>query len=231
MLVVLTYDAPHRKTQDLLMRLHAAGQTDLRIIAFPWEERHIRKPLIPHRPGEPSWPCLPLTNFNIKHYGSYEVIPIDELPTQLDETTELLIVGGAGILPKIITSTYPVLNIHPGYIPYGRGLDSLKWSILKDWPIGITAHLVDERTDAGQIIFQQTVSILPTDTFTSLAMRQYEVEMSSFVPAIDAYFAKYPTFQVSKVDDNIHVVTRRMPARLEALMLSKFEERKLKECV
>ena len=47
---VLTYDTPHRKTQDLLMRLRSLGHTNVTVIATPWVERQSFVPLIPHRP-------------------------------------------------------------------------------------------------------------------------------------------------------------------------------------
>ena len=49
MIYVLTYNAPHRKTQDLLFRLKANGYNDINVLATPWEERKNFKPLIPHR--------------------------------------------------------------------------------------------------------------------------------------------------------------------------------------
>ena len=49
MINVLTYNAPHRKTQDLLFRLKAKGYNDVCVLATPWEERKNFRPLIPHR--------------------------------------------------------------------------------------------------------------------------------------------------------------------------------------
>ena len=49
MIKVLTYNAPHRKTQDLLFRLKVRGYDDISVLATPWKERKNFKPLIPHR--------------------------------------------------------------------------------------------------------------------------------------------------------------------------------------
>jgi len=210
------------------MRLHSAGYVDLRIIATPWVDRKIRSPLVPHRPHEPGWPCEPIDDFNMDAYGSYEVIGVEDLQTELT-AKDTVIIGGAGILPEGLVSSVPCLNVHPGYIPYGRGLDSLKWSILKGWPVGVTAHLVDERTDAGIILFQKEVRVRPEDTFTSLAMRQYETEMNSFVPALKILRkVDWATMRPVEFDD-INVITRRMPSRLEVLMLQRFSQRKLSD--
>lgn len=49
MIVVLTYDHPHRKTQDLILRLLANGVKPL-VVATEWEEMKSFKPLIAHLP-------------------------------------------------------------------------------------------------------------------------------------------------------------------------------------
>ena len=49
MISILTYDAPHRKTQDLLFRLKAKGYSDVNVFATPWQKRKNFIPLIPHR--------------------------------------------------------------------------------------------------------------------------------------------------------------------------------------
>tara|TARA_Y200000002_G_C22599361_1_gene628831 strand:- start:802 stop:990 length:189 start_codon:yes stop_codon:yes gene_type:complete len=46
---VLTYNAPHRKTQDLLVRLKSRGYYDVEVIATPWVKRKSFKRKLPHR--------------------------------------------------------------------------------------------------------------------------------------------------------------------------------------
>ena len=54
MIAVLTYDHPHRTTQDLLLTLAAHGRADgVHVIATPWQERRNFVPLYPHRWFEP----------------------------------------------------------------------------------------------------------------------------------------------------------------------------------
>ena len=40
-----------------------------------------------------------------------------------------MLIGGAGILPKKLVNSMKIINSHPAYLPYVRGLDSLKWAI------------------------------------------------------------------------------------------------------
>ena len=65
-----------------------------------------------------------------------------------------------------------VLNIHPSLLPDYKGLDTHRRAILdgKD-QAGCTVHLVTVELDAGPIVGQSTVPILPDDTPDSLAAR------------------------------------------------------------
>ena len=57
---VLTYNAPHRKTQDLLFRLKMKGYDNVVVLAVPWINRKNFVSLIPHR-----------------HFNVLDVNPID----------------------------------------------------------------------------------------------------------------------------------------------------------
>ena len=48
MIYVLTYDFPHKKTQDLLFKLKLKDY-NVTVIGTPWVERKNFTPLIPHR--------------------------------------------------------------------------------------------------------------------------------------------------------------------------------------
>lgn len=232
MLGVLTYDAPHRKTQDLLLRIKALLSDDVLVIATPWEQRKAHKPLISHRPAEPHWPAAPLPInpadlCNSLGY-SYSVIPKDELCLNPPKA-KMVLIGGAGILPgEVIRSWPPIINAHPAWIPYGRGLDSLKWAIYKNLPIGATTHIIDDRCDAGTVIERRFIPIYPQDTFHALAHRQYEVEMDMLIGAVEKVREMESSFQPIAVEDGgeCETVHRRMPHIKEMIMLRRFESRR-----
>ena len=84
-LAVLTYNHPHRKTQDLLMQLSAFGYNDVSVIALPWEDRKQHKPLVPHRLLKP----LPIKvcDFVMHKIGSYALCylpPVNRSPPGAD---------------------------------------------------------------------------------------------------------------------------------------------------
>ena len=61
----------------------------------------------------------------------------------------------AGLVKKInlnFTKKFKVLNAHPGILPYYRGANCPEWSILNNFPIGITIHIMNNKYDSGRII-------------------------------------------------------------------------------
>lgn len=72
-----------------------------------------------------------------------------------------------------------VINIHPSYLPYGRGADPCIWSLDAGWPIGVTVHWIDEGIDTGNILFQIQVEKRELETGEELQNR-----LVSYYPSI-----------------------------------------------
>ena len=135
---ILTYDTPdsivHKKTQDLLLNLKTKGYHNIAVYAIPWVERKNFKSLIPHRHFEP-------VNVGSRDLCErlgymYNAISMEDVVAQMNLYSKThLLIGGAGMLPKELCDTNRVINSHPAYLPYTRGLDSLKWSIYEGKPI------------------------------------------------------------------------------------------------
>lgn len=213
MINVLTYDHPHRKTADLLMMLAAQGAKDVRVIALPWTERKTHKPLVWHRPSV-TWHPHPHKMAKALFFGRITT-DMANLPLFVAEAEDTL-VGGAGILPPEVVQGHRVINSHPGYLPYVRGLDALKWAIHDRLPIGVTTHLCGPEPDAGKLLDQYLLKVRPFDTFHSVAMGQYELEVEMLVEAID----KQPGEELGTDAP----VRRRMNHRQEIVMMRRFEE-------
>ena len=61
------------------------------------------------------------------------------------------------------------INVHPSLLPHYRGTDPIFWVLAKgEIETGVTIHKMDESIDAGDIIGQKKISILPEDTWHSL---------------------------------------------------------------
>ena len=55
--------------------------------------------------------------------------------------------------PFISSCKAPIINIHPTYLPYGRGIYPIIWASLNGDPFGASIHLIDsEEIDSGAII-------------------------------------------------------------------------------
>lgn len=98
---------------------------------------------------------------------------------------ELVVLAGyLKILSKEFTQKYEkrIINIHPSLLPDfgGKGYygDRVHKAVLDSGvkTTGATVHFVDEGTDTGEIILQETVEVREDDTVESLKARVLEVE-------------------------------------------------------
>ena len=208
---VITYDIPHKKTQDVLFRLKVAGFANVECVALPFIDRVNFKSLVSCRLGD-GVDILPDVFCERLGYGYTENVDLKKY--------DKILIGGARILEQSFIKGYEIINAHPGYLPYVRGLDSLKWAILNGLPIGVTTHTIDENIDLGLMIAQELINVDYFDTIHSLAYRLYMLELDMLLAAIDnsnrsPLVAKYPP-------------NRRMSHVLELKMLVKLEQMKLK---
>ncbi|WP_445278044.1 methionyl-tRNA formyltransferase, partial [Streptomyces sp. DSM 41033] len=68
------------------------------------------------------------------------------------------------------------LNIHDSLLPAYAGFSPLIWALINGEPeVGVTAHLMDEVLDAGDIVIQRSVAVGPTDTATDLFHRTVDL--------------------------------------------------------
>ncbi len=78
-----------------------------------------------------------------------------------------------------------ILNIHPALLPEFKGLHThrraLEAGVKRH---GASVHFVVAETDAGPIISQQSVSVLPSDTEETLAARVLEIEHRIYPEAL-----------------------------------------------
>lgn len=214
---ILTYNVKHRKTYDTLCLLKARGYSEVCVYAQPMHYKKSFTPYISHRPvlnmeiPDPVEVC--------KNFGySYEEGILDELniPAEMP-----LLVCGAGIIPEQFVKEHTIINSHPGMIPFSRGLDSFKWAIWEDKPIGVTTHLIGEYVDGGEIIDQKQIEIDEGDTFFEVAMQVYETEIDMLVTALEKLNEEHRF-----VNPEEYVVHKRMPHDIESHLLEKFEDYK-----
>jgi len=81
-----------------------------------------------------------------------------------------------------------ILNVHPSLLPeFAGGMDLAVHKAVLDAGAsvsGCTVHFVDEAVDAGEIVVQESVDVLPGDTPESLKARVQPLEGKAFVAAV-----------------------------------------------
>jgi len=219
-IAVITYNTPHRKTQDVLHGLKAKGYQKVKIYALPFVKRENPfQPIYQHRPSK----AIPVPiEVYADHFGyAFDRTTADTLHEQLTkDKADFVIIAGAGLLPDELVINHKIINTHPGFLPKTRGLDSLKWAITKGVEIGVTTHFVDTEADAGFLIEQQVVPIYSNDTFHSVAQRQYEMEIEMLVNSIELIptLTEFPSLATTAYE-----ATRRMPKSVEVHLMEAFK--------
>jgi methionyl-tRNA formyltransferase len=61
-----------------------------------------------------------------------------------------------------------VINLHPSFLPYNRGVYPNVWSIVDQTPAGASLHYIDAGVDTGDLIAQRRVSVDAIDTGQTL---------------------------------------------------------------
>lgn len=78
------------------------------------------------------------------------------------EIEYILLAGYMKIIGDTILGRYDkkIINIHPSYLPYYRGKDSIKRAYENGEEFtGVTIHYVDNGVDTGEIIYQEKIYI------------------------------------------------------------------------
>ncbi len=112
---------------------------------------------------------------NPREYGdrdAYDRALVDALRAR--DVSLVCLAGYMRLVGVPLLEAYPnrILNIHPSLLPSFRGLDAQKQALEHGVKIsGATVHIVDADLDAGPILMQAAVPVLPDDTIESLSAR------------------------------------------------------------
>lgn len=92
---------------------------------------------------------------------------------------DLVAMAGFGTVVPRIVEAFPdrVLNTHPALLPAFPGWHAVRQALERGVKItGCTVHLVNDEVDAGKILAQEAVPVLPDDTESILHERIKAVE-------------------------------------------------------
>lgn len=105
------------------------------------------------------------------------------------------------------------INMHPGYLPYNRGMNPNVWPIVERTPAGVTIHYVDAGIDTGDIIARREVPILPTDTGGTLYDR-------TLVEIVELFKEIWPAIRngaAPRITQESHLATHHRAVDVDAL--------------
>ncbi|MDR1792414.1 MAG: methionyl-tRNA formyltransferase [Bacteroidales bacterium] len=105
---------------------------------------------------------------------------------QLD--AQLFVVVAFRMLPKVVWGIPPkgTINLHASLLPDYRGAAPINWAIINgEVQTGVTTFFINEKMDAGEIILQKEVDILPSDNAGSLHDKLLEVGKSAVIETLN----------------------------------------------
>jgi methionyl-tRNA formyltransferase len=114
--------------------------------------------------------------------------------------------GGYIFKKDILSLVNHSLNIHPSYLPYGRGRDPVVWAIRDEAPAGVTLHEINEEVDGGDIWFQEEVPY----SLPIMGGKLYENVVSTCISVFKKNWPKIRNLNFKKNPQNaINFVTRK----------------------
>ncbi len=126
-----------------------------------------------------------------------ELYESDTVLQQLRETKVSFIVlaGFLWLMPSNLVEAFPdrIVNIHPALLPKfgGKGMYGTRVheAVVQagEKESGITIHLVNNRYDEGQVIFQAACSLSPSDTPEIVARKVQHLEHRHFPRVIEQF--------------------------------------------
>ena len=100
----------------------------------------------------------PLTEMSSTHHfelSEYDFINSGRFIAKLRSLEpDIIILAGCGVVNAMTISSASIgcINGHPAILPGARGVDVIEWSVIKGYQFGVTAHIVEEKVDAGDIL-------------------------------------------------------------------------------
>lgn len=225
-LAIFAYNFPHKKTQDFLFRLLTDGIKPVVVLGADPVKLSIPEPVIrvKTRHVDLVHPRIICRGFGI------EYVVVEHNSEECREILHSLqvdigLISGARILRKAIIDsvTRGIINLHPGLLPEVRGLDALQWAIHEGHPLGVTAHVIDERIDAGFIIQKSVIPEYADDTLVDISLRLQETQTTLITDAIRS-LERVALDSLERVDKGT-VLHRKMPPELEVQILKRFSQR------
>ncbi len=184
---VFAYNWPHLKTQSGILNLCAAGFKPSIVIGADPVDLKFYKSKIRVSPkdlyiNDTRKLCdLFKIDYKVIIHNSVECASLIR-----DLNLDIGIVLGARILKEDIIESFKigVINMHPGLLPENRGLDNLKWAIIKNIKQGVTSHLINSKIDMGKIICRDEIKVYLDDSLVDIHLRLQSKEQEMMIKSL-----------------------------------------------
>lgn len=182
-IAIFAYAFKHKKTSDFLRQIAQSKVGKVVVFGAPLKKLKIKSSKIglcaPHSADE-----LKNTEDLCNDFGFIYVEADHQDYSLISDYVDryeisMAIISGARILRQEILGLFPngVVNFHPGKIPETSGLDSFYYMLEKGAPPIVTTHLIDERVDAGYMIYSDEVKVSVVDTPSSIIDALYQTQL------------------------------------------------------
>lgn len=132
---------------------------------------------------------IPVAELSQKRFASVEARDAAMRDFFVEHRVELVVDAGYDRIhsaPLLDAFRGRIINVHPSLLPaFAGGMDAIEQALAAGVRVtGATVHVVTDRLDAGPILAQEAVPIMPEDTAETLRARVHEVEYRLLPAAI-----------------------------------------------
>lgn len=218
---VFAYNFEHKKTQEGLLWLFLHGfKVECILAADPVQLNFYQSKIrVGHKDLKYMHPSQIAKQLNIQ----YHVVPhnskeCEELIKKYN--LDIGVILGARILKENIIKQFKIgiLNMHPALLPENRGLDTIKWAILKGMKQGVSCHLISKEIDRGWLIAKREISVFEDDTLLDIFLRIQNTEQ---VMMIESLKILENGGRGAPLDEGNY--SKSVPPHLEKILIDKFE--------
>lgn len=224
---VFAYNFEHKKTHEGLLALHLAGFEIACVLAADPVPLNFYQSKIRISPK------------GLRYSHPHDIaqrlgIPYHVVPHNSEDCAKLIqrynldvgVILGARILKTAVIEPFKigVLNMHPALLPENRGLDNLKWAILRDIKQGVSCHLIDGSIDRGSLILRREIPVFPDDTLVDIFLRIQNTELTMMVETLEILKAGQGDFPA--VGEGTYF--KAVPENLERNLMARFDDYKRK---
>lgn len=127
-------------------------------------------------------------HFNIPLHVTNDIHSPETIDCIRELKPDLIISSFAQIIKPSILSipTIGILNKHSGFLPRYRGIYPVFWAMVNgESEIGVTVHFMAKKVDAGPIVCEESIPILPEDTFYTLFERAQNISAPLMLRAVE----------------------------------------------